>query len=165
MPFSRILVPTDFSTGAAQAARLAAELAATMGGTIRLIHVINPPALVLPDGSTVVATPAQLVELTERADDELSDARRALLAEMPPGKTVDVEASSLMGDAADEILRLAGSGHYDLIVMGTHGRTGIRRLMLGSVAEKVLRHAAVPVLTVREADAAAAHVTNPAAAR
>jgi nucleotide-binding universal stress UspA family protein len=148
MRFSRILVPTDFSTGAQHAALTAIALAAAVGGRVKLVHLYNPPSLMLPDGSTFAATPAQLVEATDRAEAALAAALRALRA--LADERVEIDGCTLMGSAADEILRLADSGRYDLIVMGTHGRTGIRRLMLGSVAETVLRHAPIPVLTVRE---------------
>ncbi|MGZ3440248.1 MAG: universal stress protein [Polyangia bacterium] len=151
MRFSNILVPTDFSTGAEHAADAAVALAAAVGGHVELVYLYNPPSLMLPDGSTFAATPAQLLEATTRADTALADALQALRARS--GGSVSIEGHALMGAAADEILRLADTGRYDLIVMGTHGRTGIRRLMLGSVAEKVLRRAAIPVLTVREPDA------------
>lgn len=151
MRFSRILVPTDFSTGAENASLAAVALAAAVGGRVELVHWYNPPAVMLPDGSTFPATPAQLVEITDRAEAALAEALRTLRARS--GEGVTIKGSTAMGSAADEILRLAESGRYDLIVMGTHGRTGIRRLMLGSVAEKVLRRAPIPVLTVREHDA------------
>ena len=154
MRFSRILVPTDFSTGAQHAAFTAMELAAATGGSVKLVHLYNPPSLMLPDGSTFAATPAQLLESTDRAEAALAEELHALRARSDA--RVQVDGCTLMGAAAAEILRLAESGRYDLIVMGTHGRTGIRRLMLGSVAETVLRHAPIPVLTVREPEAPAA---------
>lgn len=151
MRFSRILVPTDFSAGAEAAAVAAGELAAAVGGSVELLHVYTPPSLMLPDGSTFAPTAAELVEATERADFALTAAHRALAARI--GNGVRIETASYIGAPAEEILRLADSGRYDVIVMGTHGRTGIRRLMLGSVAEKVLRRASIPVLTVRESAA------------
>jgi nucleotide-binding universal stress UspA family protein len=152
MRFTRILVPTDFSPGGENAAVAACAFARAVGGTIRLFHVYNPPSLMLPDGSTFAPTPAELVQATERADHALAALERTLAARV--GGAVAIEVASAIGDAADEILRLAESGDYDVIVMGTHGRTGIRRMMLGSVAEKVLRRAPIPVLTIREHDAA-----------
>jgi nucleotide-binding universal stress UspA family protein len=150
MRFSRILVPTDFSAGAEEAARTAMALAAAVGGRVELVHLYNPPSLMLPDGSTFGATPAQLVETTDRAEAALAQSLQRLRAH--GDGTVELDGCTRMGSAADEILRLAESGRYDLVVMGTHGRTGIRRLMLGSVAENVLRRASIPVLTVRELD-------------
>jgi len=152
MRFTRILVPTDFSTGAENAAVAACAFARAVGGSITLLNIYNPPSLMLPDGSTFAPTPAELVEATQRADHALAAHKRALTERV--GGHVAIEVASTIGDAADEILRLAESGKYDIVVMGTHGRTGIRRMMLGSVAEKVLRRAPIPVLTVREHDAA-----------
>jgi nucleotide-binding universal stress UspA family protein len=148
MRCSRILVPTDFSPAAEAAALAAAALAAEVGGHIYLLHVYSPPSVMLPDGSTFAPTPAQLVESSERAEHALTAAQRSLAARV--AADVRIDTCSRIGLAADEILRMAESGHYDLIVMGTHGRSGLRRLMLGSIAEKVLRHASIPVLTVRE---------------
>ncbi len=151
MRFSRILVPTDFSTGAENAAVVAGALAAAVGGRIDLVHVYQLPSVMLPDGSTFPPTPAELLEVNERADAALADAKRALSSRVEG--VVRVDGRTIIGSAADEIVRLADSGEYDMVVMGTHGRTGLRRLILGSVAEKVLRHASIPVLTVREPDA------------
>jgi nucleotide-binding universal stress UspA family protein len=151
MRFSRILVPTDFSTGAENAAVTAVALAAAVGGRVDLVHWYNLPALMTPDGSTFGPTAAQLVEAGERADAALGEALQALRARV--GGRVRIEGATRIGSAADEILRIAETGRYDLIVMGTHGRTGIRRLMLGSVAENVLRRSPIPVLTVRAHDA------------
>src|SRR6266576_2695515 len=81
MRFSRILVPTDFSTGAQHAAFTAMALAAATGGRVKLVHLYNPPSLMLPDGSTFAATPAQLVEATDRAEAALAEALRALRAQ------------------------------------------------------------------------------------
>ena len=156
MSYKRILVPTDFSTGAEHAARAAVELAADLGATIELVHLYYPPSLMMPDGSTFGPSPAELVAVTEGAEAGLARAVRAL-REASNGR-VKIDGQALMGPAADGILRLADSGHYDLVVMGTHGRTGIRRLVLGSVAERVVRRASIPVLTVREP-----HVDSPSA--
>jgi nucleotide-binding universal stress UspA family protein len=147
MRFSRILVPTDFSTGAENAAVVAAALAAAVHGHLLLVHVYTPPSVMLPDGSTFPPTPAQLLAADESAEAALAETKRALASRIEG--EVHIEGRALIGSAAEEIVRLADSGSYDLIVMGTHGRTGIRRLLLGSVAETVSRHASIPVLTVR----------------
>jgi len=157
MRFSRILVPTDFSPMSEQAAISAATLARSAGGRLTLLHVYNPPSAMMPDGSTFPPTPEQLVAATLRVDHELAEARRGLVARVGD---INVETISLIGDAAHEILEAAASGEYDLIVMGTHGRSGLRRLLLGSVAEKVLRRAQIPVLTVHAADAHAGDVED-----
>lgn len=150
MRFSKILVPTDFSSGAEKAALVAAGLAAAVGGRVKLVHVYSPPSVMLPDGSTFAATPAELVAANDHAEAALAEAKRALAERV--GTSIPIDGCTLIGSAADEIVRLADSGKYDLVVMGTHGRSGIRRLVLGSVAEKVLRRAGIPVLTVRDPD-------------
>ena len=147
MRFSRILVPTDFSSAAENAADVALALGAAVGGQLLLVHVYNPPSVMLPDGSTFPPTPAQLLAADESAEAALADTKRALASRS--GAAVSIDTCALIGSAAEEIVRLADSGRYDLIVMGTHGRSGIRRLLLGSVAESVSRRASIPVLTVR----------------
>lgn len=146
MRLSRILLPTDFSTAAAKAADVALLLTAPRG-CIELVHVYLPPSLMLPDGSTFGPTAQELVSATERAEQALADAAHTLAAR---AADVHIERRALMGDAADEIVRLAQSGNYDAIVMGTHGRSGWRRLLLGSVAESVMRRSPIPVVSVRE---------------
>jgi nucleotide-binding universal stress UspA family protein len=76
--------------------------------------------------------------------------RKALAAVVPTDPAVEHEHRLLYGDPASEIVRLAGEEQVDLIVMGTHGRTGLMRLLMGSVAEAVVRRAPCPVLTIRE---------------
>lgn len=148
MRFTHILVPIDFSANAAVAIDVAVALARAVGGTIELVHVYGVPAIMLPDGSTFASSPSELLSVTERVEAELSAAKQAAVA---GAAGVAVVAQSLMGAPADEIVRLAGSGRYDVVVMGTHGRTGLRRLLMGSIAESVVRRSPIPVLTVRGA--------------
>lgn len=158
MRFTRILLPTDFSTNAAAAAEVAVALAPTVGGAIELLHVYGPPGIILPDGSTFAAMPDELLAETERAETALAQARATVAAR---AAGIVVSAQALMGAPAEEILRLAETGRYDLVVMGTHGRTGLRRLLMGSIAEAVARRSPIPVLTVRGA-AESAGVETPA---
>jgi nucleotide-binding universal stress UspA family protein len=139
----RILCPTDFSEGAAAATEQALSLAHAFGGTVTLFHVYSVPSYVFPDGSTFVAGP----EVTTRIADDVSNALAAAARSAEGRSGVPVLTRSAIGAPFEEILRVAGD--FDLIVMGTHGRTGLRHLVLGSVAEKVVRHASCPVLTVR----------------
>lgn len=158
MRFKRILVPTDFSANAMPAAEVAVALAPTAGGAIELVHVYGPPGIILPDGSAFPATADELWGVTERAETALAQARAAVVAR---AAGIEVTAQALMGAPADEILRLAESGHYDLIVMGTHGRTGLRRLLMGSIAEAVMRRSPIPVLTIRAAAVQEARAVTP----
>jgi nucleotide-binding universal stress UspA family protein len=130
-----LLVPTDFSEHAERALVYACELADRLGATVHLVSAIG--------------TMAELeVTLTTPMLTSLRRDREAALAELAQtraqiGKTLVHE-----GDPRDAILAAADEVGADLIVMGTHGRRGIRRALLGSVAESVVRHAHVPVLTV-----------------
>jgi nucleotide-binding universal stress UspA family protein len=146
MRLQRILVPIDFSGSADRAVDLALTIAGAVDGRVTLLYVFSAPATVLPDGSTFAATPSELLDVSARAEQAVADARRDL--ERRAGG-VAIAAETRMGRAADEILRLAQSGEFDLVVMGTHGRTGLGRLLLGSVAESVMRRSPIPVLTVR----------------
>lgn len=150
-PIRSILVPTDFSTGAAAAAEAAYELARGLGARVTLLHVYQLPAYVFPDGSAYLTPPETAAAIARTVDEQL----RALLAEAERAG-VAASVQSAPGFAADEILRIARDGDYDLIVMGTHGRTGVKRLVFGSIAEQVTRHADRPVLTVRATRPAAA---------
>jgi nucleotide-binding universal stress UspA family protein len=137
--FRRILVPHDFSAHARRALRTAVRLAAGARGSVVVLHVVpnyHPISELALGESTVWAPPAGL----------LADARRALEREAAKAKGARVECRVELGDPLERILRAARRA--DLIVMSTHGRTGLGRLVIGSVAEKVVRHAPVPVLTI-----------------
>jgi len=138
-----LLVPTDLSDGAEYALDYACELAAKLGATVHILHVIGVPALGVPElGVAVTSTVIdQLIADNQKAVDELADARR--------DKATIGEILLKTGDARDVIDATAAALHIDLIVMGTHGRRGLSRALLGSVAETVVRTAPCPVLTVR----------------
>jgi nucleotide-binding universal stress UspA family protein len=142
--FRRILVPHDLSAHADRALRVAADLARAARGRLVVLHVLAPYPLtgLTPLEGVPMVTPADLVtpsrkRLVERVGRVLG--RRAASA--------DVRV--VVGDPASEIVRTAGRAGS--IVMSTEGRTGLSHLLIGSVAEKVVRHAACPVLTLRGA--------------
>jgi len=137
-----ILVPTDLSEGAEQALDYACELARTVGARIHLLTVIGIPALGVPELGLAVTTTVidQLVVESQAAIDRLARTR----CNAPVG-----EVLVRSGDARDVINQTASELNIDLIVMGTHGRRGIARALLGSVAETVVRTAPCAVLTVR----------------
>jgi nucleotide-binding universal stress UspA family protein len=147
MRLQRILVPIDFSGTADRAVDLALTLAGTLGGQVTLLYVFSAPVTILPDGSTFAATPRELVDVTERSEQAVQELKRDLERRAPG---LPLFAETRIGVAADEIVRVAETGDFDMVVMGTHGRTGLGRLLLGSVAESVMRHSPIPVLTVRE---------------
>ena len=144
---ARILVPTDFSAASDAALRYARSLATQFGASITLVHVFEDPftsgAFV---GDGVVTMPLDLREAMERAAREQLQKQHAEHAQSLPLSSSDL----LMGAAAKRIVEHAEKIHADLIVMGTHGRGGLGHLLLGSIAEKVVRTAKCPVLTVRE---------------
>ncbi len=152
-----ILHPTDFSKQSASAFQVASALARDYGAKLLLLHVRQPGTMVFGEFGALPPSP-------QETDEEL----RARLAQLvPPEKSVRVERFLATGSPAEEILRLAGDAHADLIVLGTHGRTGLGRLLMGSVAERVVRKAPCLVLTVKEplaeAEAATCRETAPAA--
>ncbi len=139
--FQRILVATDFSPTSGHAVELAAGLAKQYGASLTLLHVVEIPAPAYSGWFTPVDL---LTPMRDAAEKALADA----LAELR--KQVPAATSSLrMGIAADEVIGEVRDGRYDLVVIGTHGRRGLRHLLLGSVAERVVRTCPVPVLTVR----------------
>jgi nucleotide-binding universal stress UspA family protein len=137
-----ILVPTDLSEGAEQALDYACELARTLGAQIHLLNVVGIPALGVPElGVALTATMIdQLVTENQTALDEIARTR----CSAPLGQVL-IKA----GDARDMIIQTAKELGVDLIVMGTHGRRGLSRALLGSVTEAVVRAAPCAVLTVR----------------
>jgi len=146
MEWKRILCPIDFSPTSRGAADAAVGLARRFGATVTLFHSYDMPAYPMPDGS-FVPVPMPLQEITDAIERTLAEWKRTSQAAAP----VPIDVASTVGPATSEILRFAKEGRYDLIVMGTHGRTGLRHMLLGSVAERIVREAACPVLTIRTA--------------
>jgi len=138
---ARILVPIDFSPHAKKALEYAVDLATKFGAEITLLHVLEQ--LVYP-GEWLVAMPttSSFVPETRRALEEK-------LEGMMEDQSVKKKITVRMGRAWQEIVEFAKERGSDLIVMGTHGYTGVQHVLLGSVAEKVLRHAPCPVLSIR----------------
>jgi nucleotide-binding universal stress UspA family protein len=142
--FQRIVVPTDFSECAEKAWDLARRVAVTLGSEIVLIHVyIEPPVY----GDPPAVDPAWRVYLeTQKWVAEELERWAAPVREQ--GLTVRTGVRT--GTPYQEIVAVATEEPADLVIMGTHGRGGMSRLLLGSVAERVIRFAPCPVLTVRE---------------
>jgi len=142
--YDRILVPTDGSDGVERAVRHAVDLAVRHGATVHALYVVN--------SASYAGMP---MESSWEGIDELlrSDAEDAvsLVEAVGDDHDVPVETAIVDGSPSAEIVRYAEDADCDLVVMGTHGRGGIDRLLLGSVAEKVVRASSVPVLTVRVA--------------
>jgi nucleotide-binding universal stress UspA family protein len=144
-PIRRILMATDFSEYSRRAMQYALSLAERMGASIDLLHVWEPPAHLDSEGMVMASgEPWSQVESSG-----LAQAGQLLQAwsEHYHSGSVPLRVHLERGSAADTILRVSNTG-YDLVVMGTHGRTGLARLFMGSVAQKVVARATCPVLTV-----------------
>jgi nucleotide-binding universal stress UspA family protein len=146
----KILVPVDFSPGGADALALAVDLSNRYEAGLTIINVNELMPSLLPSSTL---PPSVLESWVSEANQLLEDTKlRALSA-----GAHRVETEFLQGKPYLEIVRFATEGHFDLIVMGTHGRTGVKHALIGSVAERVVRHAHCPVLTVRLAAAHGEH--------
>lgn len=137
-----ILVPTDFSAGSDAALDYAVELARKLGARMVVLNVIGVPSFGVPElGLAITSTMMEtLVSDNRVALDRLIERRCA---------GVGCEALLRTGDARDVILHTAEGVQADLIIMGTHGRRGVSRVLLGSVAEAIVRTSSCPVLTIR----------------
>ncbi len=143
-----ILVPVDFSEGSRRALLYASELASRFGATIDVLHVWDVPTYLPSD--TLITAGAQAWELTRLVQHNAEGALEKFVTEAVESGIPIARKRAEPGVASQVIVDAAEHDRYDLIVMGTQGRTGLERVLLGSVAERVVRHARCPVLTVRE---------------
>ena len=139
MNAKKILFPTDFSTSSDAGLRHATALARESGAMLLIVHVEEAP-IAYGGGEMYYGLP----------NPDHAAIREMLQAVTPTSPGVSYEHRLIVGDPAAEIVRLAGQEGVDLIVMGTHGRTGLKRMLMGSVAEAVVRRASCPVLTFKE---------------
>lgn len=139
----RILVGTDFSEIAEHAVDQSVDLARQLGASLVVLHAYEPPVFNFPDG-IVVAPQDTVQEVAKAATERLAEcvARRR-------ERQVPIESVLKMGIPWEEINSVAAHENADLIVVGTHGRRGFSRMLLGSVAERLLRNAVRPLLVVR----------------
>ena len=143
--YEKILVPIDGSDTAAMGLDEAIRLAKNQGGRIRLVHVVNELLLVLPDAYMNIG---RVVDELRRSGKIVLDTSES--AVRGAGVAVETALIESMGNqAGDQIIRHAKEWGADLIVCGTHGRRGIRRIVMGSDAEYIVRHAPVPILLIR----------------
>ncbi len=142
IPLKTILYPTDFSPRSDEAFQIACQLVREPGARIIVLHVLDMPATAY--SGVAMAPPPPPPSEEERK--QLLDRLRQIQA---PGTAAAVDHRLEIGDPATAILQVAKEVGANLIVMGTHGRTGLGRLLMGSVAEKVVRGATCPVVTVK----------------
>ena len=138
LPIHNILHPTDFSDRSEFALNLASALARDYQANLTILHVAQEPVILFTEG---VIPPLP--------EDHLHDVRQQLESLEPTDPDVNVVHQLVEGNPAAEILRVAEMMHADRIVMGTHGRRGLKRLVMGSVAEYVMERATCPVLSVK----------------
>lgn len=144
LEWKRILCPVDFSDASKSALQVASELARRFDGELTVFHAYPLPGYTLPEGTVLPAT-GMLQELAEQTDALLERWKADALKDGAPRVTT----GKSVGEPASEIVAAAEEGKYDAIVVGTHGRTGFAHVLLGSVAERVVRRAPMPVVTVR----------------
>ena len=144
MRLRRILHATDFSTASRPAFRMAVELAKREGARLLLLHVVTPPSPFSAGSGPPPSSYLELLAATRR------EARRRLAAALARARAAGIRAQAKLveGGAAERILRIGQRWRPDVIVIGTHGRSGVRHFLMGSVAEHVVRRASRPVLTV-----------------
>jgi nucleotide-binding universal stress UspA family protein len=149
LTMKKILVPVDFSETGQAAERAAERLARALGAELVLLHVVDQTPLMMMDGAGVgyVPTDDTLGKLEEAAKQRLEQSVRHA-----SDASIVARARIEHGNPHQEIVRTANEEAADLIVLGTHGRRGFQRFLLGSVAERVVRSASMPVLTVRADD-------------
>ena len=140
MKITDILVPTDFSACSEHALDYAVQLAERLDAKVHLLSVIGVPSYGVPELGVGITAPMidNLISDHQRELDQLTRVRKSV-----------AETLVRVGDARDVILQTADEIKADLIVMGTHGRRGFSRALLGSVTEMVVRTSPIPVLTVR----------------
>jgi nucleotide-binding universal stress UspA family protein len=142
---TRILAPVDFSPCSRAALEYALELGERMEAPVDVLHVTEPSGYIGAEALTLIPVAARAGALGESRDELLHDLHGFLGPMRTRARRVRLEP----GLPADVIAAVARDGKYDLVVMGTHGRSGLSRLAVGSVAEAVMRRAQVPVLTLR----------------
>lgn len=152
LPIRTILHPTDFSERSGYAFQLACALTRDYGARLVVLHVAPRPVIAYGEGI-----------LPPDPEAVFQEAKEQLARLEVPGGNVRAERRLEEGDPTTEILRVAREINADLIVLGTHGRTGLARLLMGSVAEEVVRKASCPVLTVTHPLATSPSSGTPAA--
>jgi universal stress protein A len=139
----RILVPTDFSDPSAEALATALAFGQSSGATLDLVHVAVEATYALPPPVDVATLPIDMSKVLARAAEGLAAEEAQVRA-----AGVACETATLVGRPETEIVARATETHADLIIMGTHGRSGLAHVLLGSIAERVVQHSPCPVLIV-----------------
>ncbi len=143
---ANILCPVDFSETSDLATRYAVSMAQSFHARMTLLHVVAPPLAALPGEAGILAVPqADINEIAEACRERLEKVVGTLEA-----AGIELQYKVVSGVPFLEIVRFSREHDFDLIVMGSHGRSGLGHLLIGSVAERVVRKAPCPVLTVKD---------------
>lgn len=145
MKFQKILFPTDFSDSSKSAENCACELAKQFHAELHVLHVLQDFLLSVPQTAAALLIPPAILE-------DIVNSAEAEIQKVPSSASVGdlkIVRAVRIGSTCDAIVQYAQEHAIDLIVIGTHGRTGLRHMLLGSVAERVVQHAKCAVLTVR----------------
>ena len=148
LPFNQILCPTDFSKPSLLALKDAGELALHFAAQLLVVHVIPPLPPQYPSVPPPFISSFDVTQYLEELAKSSEDALKEVVAQAVSPQ-VRAQTAVIIGDPAREIVRLAKDKPVDLVVIATQGQTGWRHLLFGSVAEKVVRLAPCPVLTIR----------------
>lgn len=144
MTFKNVLCPVDFSDNSSKIIELAVKLSEQHGHIVLFHHSVLISPVQGPDAAVSFEADQELRDMAKK---ELDDMAAEFKAKYPT-RTFETHHSYLMS-VTDEINAVAKEKHVDIIVMGTHGRTGLKRLLMGSIAEDVLRHAECPVFLMK----------------
>lgn len=147
LPLKKILCPTDFSNPSFEAMNVATELAMHFSSDLIVIHVVAPIPVIATEYTSSAAFNVQEYQQLMEAS-SMKTLEEQIEKRIPKG--VSVRSMLSLGDPANQIVHTAEDEQVDLIVIATRGQTGLKRLVFGSVAEKVVRLASRPVLSIRE---------------
>lgn len=145
--FRRILVPVDYSENSRHSLNFAAKLAASLGASLDVVHVWDRPSYVA-DGVMVRREGQEHCSLLELIEENAQRDMKEFLATVDLPQGLVIESRLVSGDPVASLVGEAKQKQHDLIVIGTHGRTGLAHMLLGSVTEKLIRLSPVPVLTL-----------------
>jgi nucleotide-binding universal stress UspA family protein len=151
MTWKMILVPHDFSASANHALALARDEAKLHGATLVLLHVIDLPYQLAPDAVIIQPETGAPISVRDYAIQSAEAHVQDIADRLAKDGATSIGVVKL-GNPIDEINQVVDEHNIDLVVMGTHGRTGLRHLMVGSVTERIVRSCRVPVLTIRHPD-------------
>ncbi len=145
LPIHKIVCPTDFSEPSYEALKTAVEIAGHFSSTLIIAHVITPiPFIPIHDDPSSFNLPLYEKEMEASARKSLEEVFKEKIPQSVNGRTMVIQ-----GDPATQIVRLADDEQADIIIIATHGLTGLRKFMFGSVTEKVIRLSNCPVLSIR----------------